>query len=79
MNKNIIYTGSRAKRTLKKIFESSDFSESLSISTPDYSTPFPVSGYYQEKEKWIAFDNTTGECLAEEFETKEEATEWVKK
>jgi hypothetical protein len=27
--------------------------------------------------KWIAYDNTTGDCWVEEFKTRKEAKDWV--
>jgi len=35
-------------------------------------------GYYRKGEKFIAFDNTSGECNVEEFEYEEDALKWLK-
>lgn len=36
-------------------------------------------GYYLDKYacKWVAFDNTSGDCWVEEFDTKDECIDWI--
>jgi hypothetical protein len=41
----------------------------------DYSK---TMGYYLDKNKWVAFDNSTGDCWVEEFESEELALSWLK-
>lgn len=35
-------------------------------------------GHYQEGDKWIAFDNSTGDCWVEEFHTEQECIDYLK-
>ena len=36
-----------------------------------------VKGYFMENGKWVAFDNSTGDCFVEEFAKEEQAIAWV--
>jgi hypothetical protein len=36
-----------------------------------------TKGYYPDKDRWVAFDNTTGNCWVEEFESEELALSWL--
>lgn len=67
----MIYTGQEAKKVCEAI-----------LSNEDYDTPIPgydhlSSGYWKECGKWIAYDNTTGDCWMEEFDTLKEAKQYV--
>ena len=42
-----------------------------------YTEFFGTTGVFQENGKWVAYDNTTGDCWVEEFKTKREAERWV--
>lgn len=47
-----------------------------------YSTPIEgydvfSAGFWREGDKWMAYDNTTGDCWVEEFKTRKEAKDWV--
>ena len=46
-----------------------------------YSTPIEgydvfSAGFWREGDKWMAYDNTTGDCWVEEFKTRKEAKEY---
>ena len=46
-----------------------------------YSTPIEgydvfSAGFWREGDKWIAYDNTSGDCWVEEFKTRREAREY---
>lgn len=70
MRDDEIATGDVARRTLKSTLNE----ESL--------LKYPVSkyafGYFRDDDKWIAFDNSTGDCWVEEFATKGQALKWIK-
>ena len=38
-----------------------------------------LSGYYQDGDHWVAFDNTDNECWVEEFDSENESIEWINK
>lgn len=38
----------------------------------EYPKPY-VNGYFEEEGKWVAFDNTTGDCWVEDFDTEDQA------
>lgn len=53
----------------------------LILRNEDYSTPIEgyevfSTGYWFERDRWVAFDNLDGECWVEEFKTKKEAKEY---
>ena len=41
-----------------------------------YPEPF-VCGYFKDTDKWVAFDNTDGYCWVEEYDTEEEAKDYI--
>jgi hypothetical protein len=59
----MIYHGDIAQYYLDKNLEDSDF--------------LKCKGYYIEEDLVIAFDNSTGHCNVEEFETQELAICWL--
>ena len=36
-----------------------------------------AKGYFKDGDRWLAFDNDTGDCFVEEFEKQEHAIAWV--
>ncbi len=55
----------------------------LILANDDYNTPLDgydhqSAGFWKENDKWIAYDNRTGDCWVEEFSTRKEAAEYIK-
>ena len=66
-----IYKGEDAKRVCGMI-----------LANDNYDTPLKgydhlSAGYWKEDGKWIAYDNTTGDCWVEEFETRRQAAQYA--
>ena len=52
------------------------------LANDNYDTPLKgfdhlSAGYWKEDGKWIAYDNTTGDCWVEEFETRRQAAQYA--
>lgn len=62
-NYNNILTDAEAKRICNEILESEDYQH----------THLGASGYWYEQGRWVAFDNTDGNCWMEEFSKKKHA------
>lgn len=65
-----IYTGIDAENILHDM---------LNEEHHEFSSAEKCCGYYYTGYAWLAFDNTTGDCWMEEFETEEEAIRWIKR
>lgn len=66
-----IYTGEDARTACERILENIDYS--MAITGYDSAS----AGYWEENGKWVAYDNTDGECWMEEFATEAEAKGWI--
>lgn len=62
--------GNQAKARLKYLLEYVPRYTFLPTSPAD-------KGYYLDTDRWVAFDNTQGECFVEDFATEAEAKAWV--
>lgn len=67
-----IYTGEEAKTVCNMILNNTDWTAPLkgydSIS----------KGYWKEgPDRWVAYDNTDGDCWVEEFRTRKEAIKYI--
>ena len=62
---NDILKDDDAEKAFKKILES------------NYKSAEKVKGIFQDGNKFIAFDNTTGECWQEEFVNIKPAVAWL--
>lgn len=65
-----IYEGEEAYKVCNMILANGDFS------TPIEGYEVFSAGFWREGDKWIAYDNTTGDCWVEEFKTRKEAKEY---
>ncbi len=65
-----IYTGEEARIVCDLILRNEDYS------TPIEGYEVCSVGFWREGDKWIAYDNTTGDCWVEEFKTRVEAKEY---
>lgn len=66
-----IYEGEEAYKVCNTILANGDFS------TPIEGYEVFSAGFWREGYKWIAYDNTTGDCWVEEFKTMEKAKGWI--
>ena len=66
-----ILTGKEARKVLGEILESERKSRSLTF--PAHTG---ARGYFYEKPKFVAFDNSSNDCWVEEFRTKLGAEKW---
>jgi len=66
-----VLTGKEAKRTLGRLLTVDD-----GRLIPSYPKPY-ISGYYWDIDLWVAFDNSQGRCWIEQFETEDEAKDWL--
>ncbi|MBF0648728.1 hypothetical protein IR083_07840 [Dysgonomonas sp. GY75] len=71
-----ILFGTEAEKLLKYLLggDGSTFVYQIVRDNPDYNR----CGIFPEGNKFIAFDNTSGECNVEEFEFEEDAVKWLK-
>lgn len=67
-NYNNILTGAEAKRICNEILASEDYS----------SIHLGAFGYWHEQDRWVAFDNTNGNCWMEAFDTEDAARDYAK-
>ena len=74
------YKGTEAETILGKILESQQDLWLPQYNEPDVCYPLHIgaTGYYQDSKtnRWVAFDNTTGDCWIEEFDTSRKASMW---
>ena len=66
-----ILTGKEAQKVLGEILESERRSRSL-----NFPAHTGARGYFYEKPKFVAFDNSSNDCWVEEFRTKLGAEKW---
>lgn len=69
-----VLQGKEAEKVLIKILD--DKEKENSIGSDKYPKPF-VSGYFQDDNRWTAFDNTDKCCWVTEFDTEAEAAEYA--
>lgn len=50
----------------------------LDLDVSEWKVNHLVKGLHGSEYDWIAFDNTKGECLIEEFDFKADAVNWLK-
>ena len=65
-DQKIIVTGQQARQILNEILEHDG-----------YMYKQGYVGYFQAGDSYVAFDNTTADCWVEEFESKEDAVQWI--
>ena len=66
----MLYTGKEAEKICK---------EALASLNEDgrYPCHYGGAGYFQNPDGiWSAFDNATGDCFCEDFNTEQEAKDW---
>ena len=68
-----ILTGKEAQRVLGEILESERRSRSLT-----YPAHTGARGFFYEKPKFVAFDNSSNDCWVEEFKTEIGAMKWCR-
>ena len=68
-----ILTGKEAQRVLGEILESERKSRSLT-----YPAHTGAVGFFYEKPKFVAFDNSSNDCWVEEFKTETGARKWCR-
>ena len=73
INRLEILTGKEAQKVLGEILESERKSRSLTF--PAHTG---ARGYFYEKPKFVAFDNSSNDCWVEEFRTKLGAEKWCR-
>lgn len=66
-----IYKGKDAKKVCGMILANENYD------TPLNGYDCNSAGYWKENGKWIAYDNTTGDCWIEEFKRRCEASKYV--
>jgi len=69
------YFKENGSKLLEEIFFSEQYDDEYG---EDYYPKHQIAFYFQENDKYIAVDNRDGECYVEEFNTNEEAINWIK-
>lgn len=67
---NTIYVGEEAKNILADILNNQNGDR--------YPKHENATGYFRDKNVYVAFDNTTCDCWVEEFATAKKAVNWIK-
>ena len=62
--------GNKAKEKFSRLINA----KSIRYGDPDKDY---IKGLFQKDNKWVAFDNTTGDCWTEEFNTKKQAMKYL--
>ena len=75
MNSNLKYIdGDEAYAVLNDILANM---EDKTFSYPLHQEAPTNRGFFREGDKYVAYDNSTGDCWVEEFKTKKEAKDWL--
>ena len=69
---NIIFTERQSSICLKIILK-----EGKSTYTGKYNSHYGYTGYHLENDTWVVWDNTTGDCWVEEFNTEEKCQKYL--
>ena len=71
-----VLQGKEAEKVLTKILDDREKETNNGVVSEKYPEPF-VSGYYQEDKRWVAFDNTSGDCWVEDYPSEKSAAKYA--